>query len=358
MIADICENPGMLRTISIFSIGIKIIFIAIPMVLVLKVTIDLFKNIFGNPENKKKLSTIFMRFVSAMAIFLVPTFVKLFMNLFVSGTDNILNTYNTCLENVNNINYYETKRDALANKEDEASSKESLKKFADNKLTLDIVKSNEENSKIKSSKPNASANNYKVLINPSHQIHNETISSNKNYSTEKLSMYILADKVKSELKSRGYEVYLDAYNGDSKLQTRQITKLISESNAKNEEVVYIALHSNANPNSKSKLALYGPQAYYASSNSNSKKFSESMCNELYKVYNDNGLKPSSSVSKCSLTTTRISEPRRFYDGGGKGAAILIEIGYHDNKRNQTFIENSGEKLAKGVANGIDSYLGL
>ena len=361
MIGDICENPNFLKALSITSTIINVILFAIPMILMFMVILDVVKMILGNNEIKENLGTIFKRIIAAVIIFLVPTFARLFLNMITSG-ENALSNYTRCLNNIKNISYYQTRYDAIKDQTEKAKEEEKLKQIAnynlylEQKKALSKARANSSSSTNPSTSTQSAANKkYKVLINPSHQIYNKTKSSNKLYKTEKLSMYIFADLVKKELKARGYTVYLDAYNNDTKLQTGQIQKLINESNAKKESVVYLALHSNATGTSAQKI---GPAVYYASGFSNSEKLASKICNTTYAVYKNNSLTPSFSLSGCTHTSTRISEPKRFYSNGGKGAAVLIEIGYHDNVKNQTFIEKKGQELAKAVADGVDNYLSL
>ena len=210
----------------------------------------------------------------------------------------------------------------------------------------------------------ATSKKYKILINPSHQIHNSTTDkSNPKYKNERENMYTFAAYVESELKTRGYDVYVSPKNdGTEKLnKAKQIKPLVKKAGATKENVIYLALHSNAGTGKS-----VGPVVYYYSKNSSSKKISKVLCSKLTDVYMNkwNGLNSLIKSKKvrmpsCSHTSDgSVAEPKYFYTyANGKGAAALIEIGYHDNAKNQKFIENYPTDLAKGIADAIDLYLG-
>ena len=214
---------------------------------------------------------------------------------------------------------------------------------------------------------------YKVLINPSHQIHNSTTNrSNPKYKNERENMYTFAAYVKSELEARGYDVYVSPKkDGTTGLNSsKQIKPLVKKTGATKENVIYLALHSNAGTKKR-----VGPVVYYykagkkasaknEKNSSKSKKIAKVLCSKLTDVYNSkwtnlDSLIKSGSVRmpSCLASSSSVSEPRRFYqDAKGEGAAALIEIGYHDNAKNQKFLENYPADLAKGIADAVDLYL--
>lgn len=213
-------------------------------------------------------------------------------------------------------------------------------------------------------------NEYVILINPSHQVLNQTVSkdSSDKYKTEKASMYVLANILKKKLTEKGYQVVLapdsgninnsdgcwDSSDGNSndsnskwaKCADKQVSWCLKQASGK--KTIYIALHSNAG----NKI---GPVVYYANGKTESQKLSNNVCDSLIAVYENNDHKPTNDG--CSSTSAGVSEPKRYYDQGGKEASILIEIGYHDNEKNQKFIEKRGNKLANGIVKGIENYLG-
>jgi len=358
MLVDVCENPDILRMINLIFMIVKIVSFSVPIILIVKIIFDLLKGMTDNKDDSKKhIVVIVKRIGAASVVFLVPLFVELFMSLLTKLNIASFSTYSKCIDNIANIDYYQNRYDALLEKIE--YDKDALKKSAKTKGELYLeelkkLRNSSNNSKSNNNNSNSSSpKNFKVILNPSHQIHNETTSKKKEYNTEKKSMYIFADKITKELKSRGYEVVMDQYNGDTGLRYSQVQKLVQKSGASSKEAVYLALHSNAT--GVKSIKRVGPQVYYVASQSKSKKIAETICNKTTAVYNSNNLKPSSSVSSCPHAG-KLSEPKYFYSAGGKGASVLIEIGYHDNYVNQVFIEDKGDLLAKAVVDGVDDYL--
>ena len=224
---------------------------------------------------------------------------------------------------------------------------------------------------------------YKVLINPSHQSGNKTKSSSSKYSTEKKNMYEFSKLVEKAFESKGYEVYVSKENdGTVKFNPKvQTKKLIADSGASKEKVIYLALHSNAGG---SKI---GPKVYYYNYSDNkvfsmakrvvsldvmkkrgaeSKKMTEDICTELkktyltwddYKNYYNKYVKDHKGKTPgCISHNWHVSEPKYFYALGGIGGAALIEIGYHDKANNQKYIEDNGEELANSIVKGVETYL--
>lgn len=211
-----------------------------------------------------------------------------------------------------------------------------------------------------------SANGWYVLLNPSHQIKNSTTSSNSSYNTERNSMYTFVSQVKSELVAKGYGVYVTPDSGNiddgdgcwdssdgagssgqwAKCGSKQVSAAINKHN--DSKTIYLALHSNASNGNE-----YGPAVYYSTKSSGSNKLGQSLCNGIGAVYTSS-YKGKGKLHPC-LHSDTISEPGYYYTNGGQGNAVLIEIGFHDNSDNQTFIENSGTLLAKGIVDGLESY---
>ena len=100
---NICENPDILR---IIYFGLKIldlVFVAIPMVLIVMITIDIFKIIISADsdkiikENHKSLTN---RIIFAITIFFVPTIVSFITNV-LTDTVGFSTNYRQCMDNAN-----------------------------------------------------------------------------------------------------------------------------------------------------------------------------------------------------------------------------------------------------------------
>ena len=206
---------------------------------------------------------------------------------------------------------------------------------------------------------------YTVLINPSHQAQNPTQSSKKGYKTEKDSMYELAYVVNDVLVTKGYDTFMSnkdgSINKDDNCFTssdgdrwdtcgpRQIGWLKNKSN--NAKTIYVALHSNAS-NGKG----MGPLVLYYSKSSKGKTLATNLCNRLYNLYKNNKKTPTISKASCVSGQTGY-EPSMYHTSGGKGVAVLIEVGFHDNANNQKFIQDKSTEIAESIVNAINSYIG-
>ena len=342
---DTCENPNVLNIILISSKILKVILFVIPIILIIVIIKEFIKALTNGDLDKDSKDKIISKVIATIVIFLVPTFVKIFTEVFISNV-YILNTYARCVANTENIDYFQEIYDKAVAEEEAERQRQLEERIAKNKLLSEA-------NKVKSGDYQSSpaSKHYKIILNPSHQIHNETVSSNSRFKTEKLSMYIFADKVKSAFVSQGYTVYLDPYTGGDRYNNIQTVKLLKESNGKSEEVVYLALHSNATGTSAKNV---GPEVWYTKSSGESLKIAKSLCEVLRQIYTKNKM---NLTGDCTFNGDgHLGEPKNFYADGGKGAAVLIEIGYHDNKINQDFIENNLELLAKGIVDGVNNYL--
>ena len=211
---------------------------------------------------------------------------------------------------------------------------------------------------------------YTVIINPSHQPTNTTVSNNSKYSTEMKSMYVLARIFESKLKNSGYNVVLTPDSGSidagdncwqidnwtkcgKKYVKWAVNKGKANSDAKN---VYIALHSNAVGRNNSSIT--GPVVFhpYRYTSAKSKDLAKNLCSELVSTYNKYNMPVTWNATQCVESSKGVGEPSMYYDAGGKGAAVLIEVGFHDHVGNQQFIEKRGNELADAMVNAVNSYV--
>ena len=134
---DICKNVLFLKILKFTNIGLQILRFLVPILLILKISIDVYRGIIDvkTQEAKEKIAK---RVLAAVIIFLVPTFVNLFLSLFGSVFGNNVD-YSSCLVNIKNIEYYEELKDLTIEKQEESASKESLEKFQKTKIKVDTV---------------------------------------------------------------------------------------------------------------------------------------------------------------------------------------------------------------------------
>lgn len=106
---DFCTSSDILKILLFIIIIIKYIFLIIPIVLLLMLGIDFFKNITTFKENdmKQNLNIAIKRIIYCGCIFFVPTIVSLVISLIDNSVSNLKDDYQSCISNINNIDYYE-----------------------------------------------------------------------------------------------------------------------------------------------------------------------------------------------------------------------------------------------------------
>lgn len=119
---NICENPDILRLIHFTLKILDLVFLVIPMALIVIITIDLVKNVFGeDKEVKGNNKRIITRIVFAVVLFFVPTITNIIMNtLEVAG---ITSEYQTCLKNAESIDTINALEQAQKQKEEAEKNK-------------------------------------------------------------------------------------------------------------------------------------------------------------------------------------------------------------------------------------------
>lgn len=77
-----CENSGVLSVVLFFKDIISFISIIVPIILILMVSVDVFKMVCGDTEvYNKKMSGTIKKAIAAMLVFFVPTFVNLLFSM-------------------------------------------------------------------------------------------------------------------------------------------------------------------------------------------------------------------------------------------------------------------------------------
>ena len=126
-----CTDYDFLRVIAALKTIVLIIKIAVPLLIIIKGTLDFFKlTIDGTPEAAKKgAQTILIRVVAGALIFFIPSLTDIFMG-YVNGYSDAQNTYTICLNNSEKLEYYKAlkeERIAFEKKEREEALAESEK---------------------------------------------------------------------------------------------------------------------------------------------------------------------------------------------------------------------------------------
>ena len=169
-----------------------------------------------------------------------------------------------------------------------------------------------------------------IYLSPSLQEWNEGVGD---YGTEEKRMNQVADIVEKELKSKGYDVRRN--NPENTL-----AQTVKESNQIG-PAVHVAIHSNASGQSKKGK---GPEIYANRPDTSGDRLAKSIYEEIEKIY------PNPKEGRGVLYTTTLYEVIKTLS-----PAVLLEVAFHDNEEDVTWIINNIQKIGKAIAIGIDNY---
>lgn len=157
----------------------------------------------------------------------------------------------------------------------------------------------------------------------------------------------VAKKLKSILLARGYEVYMVRTKNNVNISNKERALKANKSGSD----IYIRIHGDSSSSSSVKGASV---LYPSSSNHYVKKLSKAskkLSRAIIKKYcSSTGIKNRGLVARDDLTGTNWS----------KIPVTLIEMGFMSNPSEDRKMQNSKfqVKMARGIANGIDSYFGF
>ena len=123
-----------------------------------------------------------------------------------------------------------------------------------------------------------------------------------------------------------------------------LANAIAASNAGTYDL-HLALHSNASPEEKAGQAR-GIQGYYYPTSTKGRRAAEVLTDALKAVYPDPDL-------VYTVPSTTIAELRRT-----KAPAVLMEIGYHDNRDDAAWLMSNLQTVAEALAKGLTQYFSL
>ncbi|NLP27142.1 MAG: SH3 domain-containing protein [Clostridiales bacterium] len=172
-----------------------------------------------------------------------------------------------------------------------------------------------------------------VFLSPSTQGFNPYIIG----GNEKEYMNLLADSMEPYLRASG----IDFVRNDP---SRGAAGAIADSNAGNYDV-HLALHSNAAPDRLSGQ-LRGIDVYYAPYDSQSERLARIIANNFMQIY------PLPDRSRA-VPATNLGEVLRT-----RAVANLVEIGYHDNFEDATWLTNNLSSIAKNLVISLTDYFGI
>ena len=170
----------------------------------------------------------------------------------------------------------------------------------------------------------------KIYLSPSVQEFNHYIDG----GNEEYYMYLIADAM---------EPYLRANNIDFDRNQPQMTlsQVIADSNAQTYPL-HLAVHSNASPDSAAGKNT-GAEIYYYPTSADGKRFAEILANNYKRIYREPG-------NVRVIPATALAELRRT-----KAPAVLIEVGYHDNRQEAQWIRDNIDTIARTLAQSVSEY---
>ncbi len=141
----LCENILFLRLLSIFNTAMKIGRFIVPILLITKLTLDVYHQIIDINDQSAK-EKIIKRVSACVIIFLIPTIVNIFLG-FLETITNMKFNYSECNANIKNISYYIEKKELEEKLLYEKESSENALKYQKAMQELDEqIKKNAANS--------------------------------------------------------------------------------------------------------------------------------------------------------------------------------------------------------------------
>ncbi len=172
-----------------------------------------------------------------------------------------------------------------------------------------------------------------VYLSPSTQEYNQYV----NGGTEEQYMNIVADRMEPYLRSSGITFVRNDRN-------KTAANAIAESNMGNYDV-HLALHSNAAPPNLAGQ-LRGIDIYYYPGSQSSENLANIIANNFKAIY------PLPEKSRA-LPTDYLGEVTRT-----RAAAVLAEIGYHDNIEDAEWIKSNLSAIARNLVISLTDYFDI
>ncbi|MDD7601518.1 MAG: N-acetylmuramoyl-L-alanine amidase [Firmicutes bacterium] len=172
-----------------------------------------------------------------------------------------------------------------------------------------------------------------VYLSPSTQEYNTFVTGN----SEEYYANLIVDAMIPYLNASGIDFVRNDPNGT-------VSDSIASSNAGNYDF-HLAVHSNAAPPNLAGM-LRGPDVYYYATSTRGRRDAEIIANNLKQIY------PLPDLVTVVPTTT-LAELRRT-----KAPAVLVEVAYHDNWEDATWIINNIETIGRNLALSVADILGV
>ena len=174
----------------------------------------------------------------------------------------------------------------------------------------------------------------RIYLSPSTQDWNMYVTQS---GSEEYNMNRLADALVPYLRSNGIQ-----YQRNRPEMTAGSS--IREAN-QGEYDLYLALHSNTAPEGR-----YGEErgiiAFYYPGSVNGRRAAELLAEELREIYP----LPNKVTTRSTTSLGEVRQPRF--------PSVLLEIGYHDNYADATWLEGHWDAIAQQLARALTEYFGL
>ena len=172
-----------------------------------------------------------------------------------------------------------------------------------------------------------------VFLSPSTQEYNPVVTGNN----EEYYANLIADAMVPYLRASGITFGRNDPSGN-------VSTSIAMSNAGNYDL-HLAIHSNAAPPNLAGL-IRGSDVYYYRDSTRGRAAAEIFANNLKLIY------PEPSLVSVVPTTTLV-EVRRT-----TAPAVLVEVAYHDNVEDATWLINNIESIGENLALSVADFLGV
>ena len=173
-----------------------------------------------------------------------------------------------------------------------------------------------------------------IYLSPSTQESNPYITGS---GSEEYNMNLLADAMEPYLLSNGIQYRRNTPDMTAASSIRQANEGWYD--------FYLALHSNAAGQGEAS-PIRGIIAFYYPGSAQGKQAAEIFVSNLKEIY------PLPDQVRTQATTTlgEVRQPRF--------PAVLLELGYHDNYSDATWLEGHWDAIAQQIARGLTEYFGL
>ena len=174
----------------------------------------------------------------------------------------------------------------------------------------------------------------KIYLSPSTQEYNPYVTGN---GSEEYFMNLVADAMEPYLLANGIQFSRNTPDMTAASSIRQANR--------GDYDFYLALHSNASgPGSEGQNR--GIIAFYYPTSRNGRRGAEIIARNLQEIYP----LPERVVTRSTTSLGEVRQPR--------APAVLVEIGYHDNREDADWIRNNLTAIAVNLTQSLCDYFGI